>query len=192
MKRERKSAARKPAKKANPKPPVLVPAVVPVVETPVRTREMIVTDALMSMAEGISIRKLAIKEKMPFSTLLSWLTVPELADQYARAREAQAMWWVEQALAVASGTDDDQFELAEAMVKSIADADENDKDRLLDKLLAGTIQRDRLHTDTLKWAASKFHPRQFGDKLDLTSKGDKLGIEALVAGSFGRESPAGE
>lgn len=121
----------------------------------VRTREIIVADAIASMSEGVSLRKIAAAEKMGLTTLYSWLTVPEYAEQYARAREAQAMWWVEKALAVAAGTEDGQ----------VPDA-----------------QRDRLHVDTLKWAASKFHPKQFGDKVDLTSGGESFG--ALVAASM--------
>lgn len=125
------------------------------VEAPVRTRGEIVADALMSMAEGVSLRKIAKAEGMGVSTLYTWLTVPEYAEHYARAREAQAMWWVEKALAVAAGTDDGQVP---------------------------DVQRDRLHVDTLKWTASKFYPKQFGEKIDHTSGGESFG--ALVAASM--------
>lgn len=38
----------------------------------------------------------------------------------------------------------------------------------------GDVQRDRLRADTRKWLLSKILPRVFGDKLDLTSKGERL------------------
>ena len=145
-----------------------------------RTRAQIVLEALDAMGSGTSIRQIAKREGMVFGTLHRWLTVPELASQYARAREAQATYWVERALAVASGLDEDQRARMEAMVDSIATAEDDDKDRLLSALAYAAIQRDKLHVDTLKWTASKFYPRQFGDTLgiDVTSKGESL-AEAL-------------
>jgi len=38
----------------------------------------------------------------------------------------------------------------------------------------GEVQRDRLRVDTRKWYLSKIVPKKYGDKLDLTSKGEKL------------------
>lgn len=40
------------------------------------------------------------------------------------------------------------------------------------------ILKARLQVDTRKWIASKLKPRKYGDKLDMTSDGDKL--EGLV------------
>lgn len=39
----------------------------------------------------------------------------------------------------------------------------------------GDVQRDRLHVDTLKWTLSKILPRVFGDKLDVTTQGERMG-----------------
>lgn len=39
---------------------------------------------------------------------------------------------------------------------------------------AEDVQRSRLKADTRKWLLSKVVPRVFGDKLDLTSKGEKV------------------
>lgn len=36
------------------------------------------------------------------------------------------------------------------------------------------VMRDRLRVDTRKWYLSKVLPKKFGDKLDLTTAGDKL------------------
>ena len=38
----------------------------------------------------------------------------------------------------------------------------------------------RILIDTLKWYASKFYPRMFGDKLDVTTDGDKINQTNVV------------
>lgn len=36
------------------------------------------------------------------------------------------------------------------------------------------VQRARLIVDTMKWTASKLKPKKYGDKVDLTSDGEKI------------------
>jgi hypothetical protein len=38
----------------------------------------------------------------------------------------------------------------------------------------GDPQRDRLKVDSRKWLLSKMMPKKYGDKLDVTSGGDRL------------------
>jgi len=38
----------------------------------------------------------------------------------------------------------------------------------------GEVQRDRLKVDTRKWYLSKVLPKKYGDKLDMTTGGEKL------------------
>lgn len=38
------------------------------------------------------------------------------------------------------------------------------------------VKRARLIIDTRKWAASKLKPKKYGDKIDMTSDGEKLGV----------------
>ena len=76
----------------------------------------------------------------------------ERLDMYTRAKEEQADY------------------LAELMIEvAFEDADD-------EKPFVGTnhIQRDRLKVDTLKFIASKLKPKLYGDKLDVTSDGDKI------------------
>jgi hypothetical protein len=42
---------------------------------------------------------------------------------------------------------------------------------------AGAVQHAKLKIDTLKWAASKLNPKRYGDKIDVTTGGDKLSRE---------------
>lgn len=42
------------------------------------------------------------------------------------------------------------------------------------------IQRSRLRVDTRKWLMAKMKPKKYGEKLDLTTKGDKLPAPILA------------
>lgn len=73
---------------------------------------------------------------------------PDFADKYARAREVQAHREVDE-------------------IRQIADA-----------ATAEDYNVARLRIDARKWRASKMAPKKYGDKLDITSKGDKItGVE---------------
>lgn len=48
--------------------------------------------------------------------------------------------------------------------------------QVLIPLSADVIAHNRLRIDTLKWTLSKMLPKIYGDKLDLTSGGDKISI----------------
>ena len=38
------------------------------------------------------------------------------------------------------------------------------------------VSRARLRVDVIKWQLSKEEPKKYGDKIDMTSDGDKLGV----------------
>ena len=64
-----------------------------------------------------------------------------------------------------------------------ARAKDNQADTLADEIMfiadtAEDVQKARLQVDTRKWIASKLKPKKYGDKMDVTSDGDKL--EGLV------------
>lgn len=48
--------------------------------------------------------------------------------------------------------------------------------KVLVPLSPDVIAHNRLRIDTRKWMLSKMLPKVYGDKLDLTSKGEKIGI----------------
>ena len=41
------------------------------------------------------------------------------------------------------------------------------------------MNRDRLRVDTLKWKLARMQPKKFGDKMDVTSDGQKIGLNFL-------------
>lgn len=50
------------------------------------------------------------------------------------------------------------------------------------------VQRARLIVDTKKWALSKKIPKKYGDKIDMTSDGEKLDGNIIVIRDFKDES----
>ncbi len=55
-------------------------------------------------------------------------------------------------------------------------------DEVLDEVKMNELEvpQARLIIDTLKWKAAKYYPKMFGDKVDVTSGGDKLKTNAPV------------
>lgn len=49
-------------------------------------------------------------------------------------------------------------------------------------------QRARLIIDTRKWVASKLKPKRYGDKLDMTSGGEKIETNTIVFTDFRNDS----
>ena len=111
------------------------------------------------IALGASIRTVCGMEGMPgVATIFKWIrTNEEFAKQYARATE----------------------ERTEAMSEDILDiADDGTNDWMIvnDREVPDSeaLQRSKLRVETRKWLMSKMKPKKYGDKLDLTSGGDKL------------------
>ena len=96
-----------------------------------------------------------------YSAFKKWLKEDEEKDeenskglvaQYARAKQDQADYFSELIVDVAFEDGDDEKPFVGA----------------------NHIQRDRLKIDALKWSASKLAPKKYGDKLDVTSKGEAI------------------
>jgi hypothetical protein len=108
------------------------------------------------ITEGESLRSI-LKDNKPFSksTFLDIVAAnSDIADQYARAMA------------------DRQDVLFEEII-TIADSQEND---------INAIQRNRLQIDARKWVLGKMNPKKYGDKIDMTSGGEKINIINLGDG----------
>ncbi len=130
------------------------------------------------MTSSKSLRTICQQEGMPTpKTILNWLTEGSKPDgqewaqtflrQYARAKEEQADYLAEEILEIADDSKDDVLRS-----KEVKNAD-GTKMVLLEENKEFT-NRSRLRVDARKWIASKLKPKKYGDKLDLTSLGDKL------------------
>ena len=122
------------------------------------------------LVEGESLRRITLDKHMPnASTVFKWLNENEaFAKQYAHAREAQA------------------DTLADEII-DIADDGSNDYMGEDETYNGDAVQRSKLRVDARKWVAAKLKPKKYGDKLDLTSGGEKMGLAAELDAAVKRE-----
>lgn len=83
---------------------------------------------------------------------------PEARDRYARAKEAQMDYLAEEILDIADDGSKDTLV--------------NDKGQKVED--KEWTNRSKLRVDSRKWLMSKLAPKKYGDKLDLTSGGEKI------------------
>jgi len=116
---------------------------------------------LSFIEECNSLRSALRRENMPSSTtFLEWIKEDsEKAVQYARAMEVRSDVIFEQILTIADSNE-----------KDILGVDDNGKEIVNNDV----IQRNRLQIDARKWMLGKMQPKKYGEKLDLTSGGDKI------------------
>ena len=107
------------------------------------------------IAEGESLRKVAKSDEMPNrSTIHDWILTNEPFSNQ-----------YEKAVNVRT----------ENMADELNDIADNKK---------GEVQRDRLRLDTRKWYLSKIMPKKYGDKVDITSGGEKIKGNTIVYTDF--------
>ena len=119
------------------------------------------------LANGEGLVSICKDEKLPHrSTVHDWLNPnhptyqKEFADKYARARDDQADYKAEE-------------------IEDIAD-----------KVIKGDIKPDaaRVAIDAKKWTASKLKPKRYGDRIDMTSGGEKIESNTIVFTDFRNDS----
>ena len=104
------------------------------------------------IVDGQSLRNICLDNEIPArSTVDEWLgSNAAFRAKYARAREAQGDLMDEKILAVAEACQPE------------------------------TAAADRVKIDAFKWRASKLAPKVYGDKLDVTTAGEKLNIGSTI------------
>lgn len=110
---------------------------------------------------GRSLRSILKENEMPGSeTFFKWINEDETkTKQYARSCELRAESLFEEILEIADET--------------AYDFVENDKGQLVTNHEA--INRSRLRVDARKWMLAKMQPKKYGEQIDVTTKGDKIG-----------------
>lgn len=134
------------------------------------------------LALGESLREICASDDMPCrSTVMNWLvsagTREELGvflDQYTRAREAQAETIFDEILEIADDATNDWMERRLPSGETIEVVNQEH------------IQRSRLRIDSRKWMAAKLQPKKYGDRIDVTSGGEKIQREAGETEKFSR------
>jgi hypothetical protein len=119
------------------------------------------------IAGGESLRKICESEEMPCQTaVFQWLKKnDDFAQQYARAREAQADYWADEIVDIADDKSDD-FKLQNGQ----------------ETFQAENVQRSKLRVDARKWIASKLKPRKYGEfvRSEVTGKDGEPLIQKMT------------
>lgn len=96
------------------------------------------------------------------STFYLWLTDNKaFSEQYARVKVMQADLLAEEILQISDDGSNDYMTIVKG------DKSYNVEDREV-------TSRSKLRVDSRKWLASKLAPKKYGDKMDVTSDGDKI------------------
>lgn len=112
------------------------------------------------------------------STVSEWGALPEFADAYARAREAQAHALAEDAVRAADGVDAqtiaalEVIEAEELKAEALTGPAKGAALAMVASLRSNVVQRDRMRMDARKWLASKIAPRHYGEKQTLEHTGE--------------------
>lgn len=118
------------------------------------------------LAMGSSLRTICKSPDMPaLATIYLWFNkYPDFIEQYERAKHDGADAMAEELLEIADdGTNDWMEKIG------------RDGEKTGEYILNGEhVQRSRLRVDARKWYLSKIKPKRYGDKVDLTSAGEKL------------------
>ena len=111
------------------------------------------------LSGGESLTSICKDDGMPAKvTVFKWIrNDAEFANQYARAREAQAEHYLDEIIQI---SDD-----------SVLDTD-IDPESGNERTNHDVIQRAKLRVDSRKWAMSKLAPKKYGDRTALDVSGD--------------------
>ncbi len=131
-------------------------------------REETFNSIIKFVSEGNSLKESCDKARLDKSTFYRWIKDDkEKSDMYAHAREDRADLLFEEIL-----------EIADESAKDIYEDKDGNK-----KVDHESIQRSRLRVEARKWVLSKMQPKKYGDKVDLTSDGDKITTNILNLGN---------
>ncbi len=122
------------------------------------------------LAMGGSMRTIAKDEAMPaLSSMFKWLREnKEFSEQYARAKQESADAMAEDILDIADNGSNDYMEREDGTTTYNGDS----------------VQRSRLRVDTRKWLMAKMKPKRYGDKIDMTSGGEKIETNTIIFKDF--------
>jgi hypothetical protein len=126
-------------------------------------RERLFSRVISELQNGTPLRQVLDDIEMPSRpSFYSWIDQdPEMAERYLRAKKIAADALYDEMLAIAN-------------TPMAGETTTVDKDGV--KIVtADMLGHRRLLIDTIKWRLAKEAPKKFGDKLDVTTAGDKVG-----------------
>lgn len=126
-------------------------------------KENILTAIFNDIENGDSLRKSLINNKLSSKTFYQWIDKDEeKVKQYARACEDRAEFLLDEMIDIVDDSTNDIIEtdIGDGIINTRVNSE--------------VIQRSRLRYDARKWLISKLNPKKYGDKVDVTSDGEKL------------------
>lgn len=131
----------------------------------------------MLVALGWSLRKIKAEGEnatgvyIPsLDVVFRWMReVKDFNEQYARARDEQMEYFSEEIMDIADDGRNDWMEIYDSK-----------GDQIGWKVNGEAVMRSKVRVDVRKWLMSKRLPKKYGDKLDLTSDGERLTTAPLV------------
>lgn len=137
------------------------------------------------ISKGESVRTICKDKHMPNAdTIYKWLLDEDkipFSEQYAKARAAQAEHLFDEILDIADDGTNDYVERETKDGHTIVIGDHEH------------INRSRLRVDTRKWYLSKVLPKKYGEKIDITTGGERLSLPddqyiQLIAAAAARDN----
>ena len=119
-------------------------------------KDKIFNQVISEIELGASLRSILIKKDMPNrNTFFEWIDKDKIkANQYARAMDLRTEL---------------KFESIEQDY-----SEEPQRDPESGKIDTGWVQLQRLKIDAKKWELGKLKPKKYGDKIDVTTDGEKI------------------
>ena len=124
-------------------------------------KDAILNSIFDDISKGISLRRACKNIGIPRITFFDWIDKEQrFADLYTRARQQGI----------------------EARFESIEEDynEEPQRDPETGKIDSAWVQLQRLKIDSKKWELSKLAPKKYGDKIDVTSKGESIQAPSVV------------
>lgn len=121
--------------------------------------EDIAAEICARLSNGESLRQILKDEHMPgMAAVFRWLADEKyktFREQYTHAREIQIEHMAE-----------DIMEISDELPAMTSEG----------KYDSAAVQHQRLRVDSRKWLLSKLAPKKYGDKIDVTSNGQQVGL----------------
>lgn len=124
------------------------------------------------ICKAISITNLGLKrlcDRHPdwphYMSIFRWLSEPDkeyFRLQYARAKQAQAEFLIDEIVEISDDSSQDTISFEKPNGEEVEIENKE------------WVNRSKLRVDTRKWIASKVLPKVYGDKIDVTSGGEPI------------------
>lgn len=137
---------------------------------PTKYTKALADKILHLVSEGYSINKISAMDGMPHrSTIHQWIfDKPEFSDKYVKAKDIGLRVWADEIIDIADDSGGDvQIRV-------------NDKGQEYEVTDNERINRARLRCDSRRWLLSKLVPKKYGDKVDVTTDGEKINTAPVI------------